>query len=410
MSAGTRTRPGQVLVVGIGDDGPSSLTATTLAQVEAADLLVGGRRHLTLFPDHPAERLTIIGDIAALMDRLDVEAESRRVVVLASGDPCFYGIGPMLAKRLGPERVEIVPGVSAVALAFARLGLSWQDAMVVSAHGRPLGAAVRTARAARKLAILTDDQNTPAAVARALLAAGSDDAPAWVFEHLGGDAERSVKGRLSEIAEQEFAPLNVLVVPWVIWPDPSRRFGRPEECYAHARSMITKPEVRAISLSKLCLKPDDVLWDVGAGSGSLGIEAAGLIPNLSVVAVERSTEQIELLRLNLEHHGARGAVQVVQGEAPDALADLPTPDAVFVGGTGGHLTDILSCCFDALPPGGRVVANLVTLERVAEVLGWAHAHALPTELVQVSVSRGVDIQGLTRLEAQNPVFVVTVAR
>jgi precorrin-6Y C5,15-methyltransferase (decarboxylating) len=174
--------------------------------------------------------------------------------------------------------------------------------------------------------------------------------------------------------------------------------------------MITKPEVRAISLSKLALRPGDTLWDVGAGSGSLAVEAATLVPRLAVVAVERSEEQIGLLGQNLERHGVTSAVQVVQGEAPAALADLPPPDAVFLGGTGGHLDQILDVCLKALPPGGRLVANLVTLERVSALLGWAHVRGLAVEFIQVSISRGAEIQGMTRLEAQNPVFVVTVTR
>src|SRR5262249_40992955 len=161
-----------------------------------------------------------------------------------------------------------------------RLGLAWHDATVVSAHGRPLAAAMQKAVGARKLAVLTDDTNTPAAVARALLDAGSDDAQSMVFEHLGGPAERSVSGRLGEMAEQTLAGLNVLVVPDLAWPAPDRRFGRPESDFEHSRGMITKPEVRAVTLSKLSLQDGDVLWDVGAGSGSVGIEAASLIPNL----------------------------------------------------------------------------------------------------------------------------------
>jgi precorrin-6Y C5,15-methyltransferase (decarboxylating) len=401
---------GKVLVVGVGDDGPGGLTSNVRARVYAAGLLVGGRRHLDLFAEHPGERLVVAGDLAPVLDRIDAESGRRCVVVLASGDPCFYGIGPILAARLGPERVELVPSVSAVALAFARLGLSWHDATVVSAHGRPLDAATRAARSATKLAVLTDDVNTPAVVAQALLAAGAEDAATWVFEHLGGPAERSISGCLSEIAEQRFAELNVLVVPKLRWRARNHLFGRPEGCFAHSRSMITKPEVRAISLSKLGLQAGDVLWDVGAGSGSLAIEAAGLVPGLSVVAVERSAEQIGLLRQNLVALGAGACVHVVHGEAPDALANLPAPNAIFLGGTGGKLDEILARCYDALRPGGRIVANLVTLERVSEVLGWTDARSLQVELVQVSVARGVAIQSLMRLEAQNPVFVVTVTR
>jgi precorrin-6Y C5,15-methyltransferase (decarboxylating) len=408
MTSDQRAWHCRVLVVGIGDDGPAGLPDTTASRIASADLLVGGRRHLEMFPNHPAERLPIMGDLAPLLDRVDAESRKRRVVVLASGDPCFYGIGPLLATRLGNERVEIVPGVSAVALAFARLGLSWQDATVISAHGRPLAEAVNGARSARKLAVLTDEVNTPAVVARALLAAGASDADAQVFEHLGGPAERTDAGRLSEIVGQGFAALNVLVVPDLSWPPFSRRFGRSETCFAHSRGMITKPEVRAISLSKLVLREGNILWDIGAGSGSLAIEAAGLVRGLQVVAVEQSAEQIGLLEQNLAGLDHDGGVRVVHGEAPTVLADLPAPDAVFLGGTGGHLEAILDACLDRLRPGGRIVANLVTLERVTAMLKWAKARGVTAELVQVSISRGADIQGLVRLDAQNPVFVVTV--
>jgi precorrin-6Y C5,15-methyltransferase (decarboxylating) len=341
--------PGRVLVVGVGDDGPAGLAQSTRSRIEAAEVLVGGRRHHEMFPDHRGERLTIANDLGPLLEQIACEARSRRVVVLASGDPCFYGIGPLLSKRLGADRVEIVPGVSAVALAFSRLGLGWHDATVVSAHGRPLDAAMRSACYASKLAVLTDDLNTPGVVARVLLDAGAEDARAYVFEHLGGPAERRASGPLSEIAGQTFASLNVLVVPDLCWPGHEPPFGRPEGCFAHSRGMITKPEVRAISLSKLALRPGDTLWDVGAGSGSLAVEAATLVPRLAVVAVERSEEQIGLLGQNLERHGVTSAVQVVQGEAPAALADLPPPDAVFLGGTGGHLDQILDVCLKALP-------------------------------------------------------------
>jgi precorrin-6Y C5,15-methyltransferase (decarboxylating) len=397
-----------VLVAGIGDDGPDGLPPALRARIDCADLLVGGRRHLDFFPDATGERWTIAGDLKALLDRLATESEHCRIVVLASGDPCFFGIGPLLARRLGAERVEIVPGASAVALAFARLGLPWHDATVVSAHGRPLEPALHLAQGAQKLAVLTDETNTPAVIARALLDRGTDDAPAYVFEHLGGVAERSVHEPLSGIAEQRFAALNVLVVPQLAWPQTDRRFGRPESSFAHSRGMITKPEVRAVSLSKLALQDGDVLWDIGAGSGSIAIEAAGLIPDLTAFAIERSEEQVDLLRRNLARCPASAQVTVVYGEAPDVLRDLPAPDAVFLGGSGGHLRDLLMFCAHALRPGGRIVANVVALEHVSTILTWARERRHESELVQVSVARGADILTMTRLDAQNPVFVVTV--
>ncbi|HYU20773.1 MAG TPA: precorrin-6y C5,15-methyltransferase (decarboxylating) subunit CbiE [Chloroflexota bacterium] len=400
----------RVAIVGVGDDGLTSLGPRARELVQSAELLCGGHRHLALFSEHPAQRVTITGDVDSLVERISAELGRRRVVVLASGDPCFFGIGPILATRLGRERVEIVPNVSSVALAFARLGESWHDATVLSAHGRALGPVVGRARGAHKLAILTDEVNTPAAIARALLEGGIEDAEAWVFEHLGGAGERCFRGRLSELAGEDFSDLNVLVVLRARPGEVDQAFGRPERELLHRDGLITKAEVRAVSLSKLRLRPDSVVWDIGAGSGSLAVEAAGLAPDGVVYAVERSAEQVELLHKNIVALGRTGLVEVVHDEAPAALAELPGPDAVFVGGTGGSLAAILDLACERLSPGGRIVINLVTVERLATCIQWATSHNLVADVVEVSISHGSEIAGLTRLVANNPVFVVTFER
>ena len=400
----------RVVVVGIGDDGPDSLTPGTLDVVRRAELLCGGHRHLGLFPEHPAERVAVTADVDALVARLQAEIGRRRIVVLATGDPCFYGIGPVLRRRLGPTPVEIIPNVSSVSLAFARLGESWHDATVVSAHGRDLPEAMRRAHGASKLAFLTDEEHTPAVIAQTMLDLGVDDAEAWVFEHLGGSEERQFHGKLSEVAAEIFDDLNVLVVPAVRWPPFIDGFGRPESDFVHVRGMITKAEVRAVSLSNLRLRQDDTLWDVGAGSGSVAIEAASLMRRGTAFAVERSAEQVELLRRNVARWGQGHLVKIVHGQAPAALADLPRPDAVFVGGSGGALEPMLDFCYDRLPPGGRLVVNLATVEHLADCTAWGRGRRAPFEVAQVLVSRGAEIVGLTRLEAQNPVFIVTFQR
>lgn len=413
MASGNGDSNGRrVLVVGVGDDGPAGLPSSVLARIEEADLLFGGRRHLELFPAGASERVVIAGGLDDVLERIDAASQRGQVVVLASGDPCYFGIGSHLADRLGRDRVEIVPHVSSVALAFARLGVAWQDATVVSAHGRPLDAAIRAARGAGKLAVLTDEVNTPAAVACALLAAGADDSPAWVFEHLGGERESETQASLREMVGRTFAPLNVLVVPKLSWQSHGSAidgFGLPESDFEHSAGLITKPEVRTVSLSKLPLRADGVLWDVGAGSGSLAIEAAGLVSGLRVHAVERSARQIAMLRSNVSKFRRGCQVQVVEGEAPEALSGLPDPDAVFVGGSGGRLVEILDVAHSRVSRPGRIVANLVTFENVATVLAWAKGRALQVEVVQVGVARGADILDMTRLQAENPVTIVTIA-
>jgi precorrin-6B C5,15-methyltransferase / cobalt-precorrin-6B C5,C15-methyltransferase len=397
--------PTRLAVVGLGDDGPAGLSERARALIAGAELLVGGRRHLAFFAEHPAEQVAITNNVEQAIERLADESVRRRCVVLASGDPCFFGIGPLLAERLGPERVEIIPQPSSVALAFARLGLAWQDATVLSAHGRPLAGLLGPALMAGKLAILTDDVNTPAAVAEALLAAGLVDCPAFVAEHLGGPSERIVCTRLAKLPGQRFARLNVLV----LLSEPAEQvqyFGRSESAFVHQRGQVTKAEVRAVALAKLRLPANGLLWDVGAGSGSLAIEAAGLMPSGRVLAIERDSDQLECLRENLRRH-RRPTVEPVAGAAPAVLAGLARPDRVFVGGGGVASVEIVTACLERLAGRGRLVLNAATLETVVEAdrvlrrAGWSR------ELVQLSIARGREIGGRTRLAPLGPVFILT---
>ena len=400
-----RSGADRIAVIGIGDDGPASLAPRARELLGSAELLVGGRRHLAHFAEHPAECLAIVDNVEAVLDRLAAEVGRRRCVVLASGDPSLFGIGPLIAERLGRERVDILPQPSAAALAFNRLGLAWQEAAVLSAHGRPLAALLDAARGARRLAILTDDRNTPAAVANALLEAGWVDCRAFVCEHLGGPRERIVESSLSALPGQSFARLNVLVLPDAR-PPASRGFGRSEDDYRHARGQITKAEVRAVALAKLRLPPTGLLWDVGAGSGALAIEAAGLMPSGRVLAVERDPGQLACLRANVERLAAAN-VEVVAGAAPAALTELPSPDRVFVGGGGSDLAAIIQCCLARLGPTGRLVANAATLDSALTAEAALRRAGWHAELVQLAVSRGARVNAGTRLQALNPVFVVT---
>jgi precorrin-6Y C5,15-methyltransferase (decarboxylating) len=397
----------KVYVVGIGDDGPAGLSPAARQVVDAAEVLVGGRRHLAWFAASPAEKIVIGADVDAALDRVAAERARRQVVVLASGDPLLYGIGGRVVERCGADAVAIIPHVSAVQLAFARLGRPWQDAQVVSAHGRALDAVRRAAWRGGLLAVLTDEVNTPARIAAALLADGVPDSPAWVCEHLGGPAERVVATRLSTLPGQRFAALNVLVLD--VSPPPPGWFGEPEEAYAAARGQITKAEVRAISLALLRPPTEGVIWDIGAGCGSVAIEVARLAPATRVYAVERDAEQLALLRANVRRHGRRN-VQVVGGAAPGALVDLPPPGAVFVGGSGGRLAAILDLVAERLAPGGRVVVNAATLETVAAARECLARPGWEVRVTQVQVARGHALGPGLHLAALNPVFIVAGAK
>jgi precorrin-6Y C5,15-methyltransferase (decarboxylating) len=357
------------------------------AAVPDADLFVGGRRHLDGLP---GRHLVIGGDLGPVLDA--IAAEPGRVCVLASGDPGFFGIGRALAERFGPDALEVRPGPSSVSLAFAGLGLPWDDAVVVSAHGRPLRAAARRAAAALKAAVLTSPDSPPEALGKELLVLGARHRRAVVCSQLGTAQESQADTDLAGLAAGTWDPVSVVVLLDSVGTAPVLAWGAPEQEFAHRDGMITKSEVRAVALGKLGLPPAGVLWDVGAGSGSVAIECARVSPGLRVFAVDRDVER---LRANVSTHGVR--VEVVEGEAPAVLAGLPAPDRAFVGGGG---LDVLGAVLERLTPGGRVVATFAALDRAAT------AAVRLGHLVQVGVSRAnVLPDGGVRLAAENPVFV-----
>lgn len=388
-----------VVVVGIGDNGADSLSRDALRRVEDAELLLGGERQLSFFANHPADKLTIRDNLKEIAARL--QNETRRVVVLASGDPLFYGIAGYLATKIGRDRLEVLPNISSMQLAFARIKESWHDAALVSCHAKPVEDALDVIRDAKKVGIFTDNQNTPARIARELLKAGIGGFLAHVCENLGGDDERVSSWTLEELAERSFSPLNVLVLTKRAEMPPSQgrewTIGIPEEAFYQRqplKGLITKTEVRVLSLAKMRLRPGNVVWDVGAGSGSVSIEAALL--GAKVWAIEKNKEDCEIIRRNIEKFDAP-QITVVHGVAPAALFDLPTPDAVFIGGSGGEMSEIIRLCRERLAPGGRLVINVATLEN----LGQAPAR----NVILVQISRTRPILDLHRFEALNPVFI-----
>lgn len=375
-----------IVVVGVEGDRPP--------RVGDADLLVGGVRHLAGIE---GRHVVIGGDLAPVLDA--IAAEPGRVCVLASGDPGFFGIVRALADRFGPEALDVRPAPSSVSLAFARLGLPWDDAVVVSAHGRPRGEAARRAAGARKVAVLTSPDSPPEALGKELVALGARHGRAVVCSRLGSAAEEVADVDLEALADGTWDPLSVVVLLGGGGRDvaavPALAWGLAEREFDHRDGMITKSEVRAVALGKLALPPRGVLWDVGAGSGSVAVEGALLRPNLRVLAVERDPAEVGRITANAAAHGV--AVDVVEGEAPGALDGLPGPDRAFVGGGG---LDVLDAVLARLRPAGRVVAAFAALDRAA-----AAAERLG-HVVQIGVSRGRRLpDGGIRLAAENPVFL-----
>jgi precorrin-6Y C5,15-methyltransferase (decarboxylating) len=399
-----------LVVVGIGHDGPGGLTPEALAHIARARVLAGGQRHLAFFPDWQGEKVLIKTDLPGVLQRLKDCYRQRKTVVLASGDPLFYGIGHMLLQTFPKDDVLFLPHVSSVQLAFARIKESWHDAWVVSLHGRPLPTLLAPLRhGAAKIAVLTDATNHPAAIARFLMEHGYQHYTLWVCEELGGPGERVTQWAPQSIQQQTFSPLNVTVL--LHCPGQAHAtaalplLGLPEEAIVHRQGMITKREMRLLALCYLELHPGDVLWDVGAGSGSVSLEAARLSAALEIFAIERDQHAWQQVETNV-HAFALSNVYPVLGEAPEAFNTLPDPDAVFVGGSGGRLAELLPATVARLRPGGRLVMHCITLENFT--LGWSllQQQDLLVDTTTVQMSHAKPLGTLHRLESESPMFIL----
>jgi precorrin-6B C5,15-methyltransferase / cobalt-precorrin-6B C5,C15-methyltransferase len=399
-----------LVVVGIGHDGPGGLAPEALEHIARARVLAGGQRHLAFFPDWQGEKLLIKTDLPGVLQKLKGCYRQQKTVVLASGDPLFYGIGHLLLQMFPKDDVLFLPHVSSVQLAFARIKESWHDACVVSLHGRPLQTLLSPLRhSAAKIAVLTDATNHPAAMARLLMDHGYTHYTLWVCEDLDGPGERVTQWTPQSIQQQTFSPLNVTVLlrcPREAHPSPALPLlGIPEEAIAHRQGMITKREMRLLALCYLELHPGDVLWDVGAGSGSVSLEAARLSAALDIFAIERDRQAWQQVETNV-HAFALSNVHPVLGEAPEAFSTLPDPHAIFVGGSGGRLAELLPAAVARLQPGGRLVMHCITLENFT--LGWSllQEQDLHVDTTTVQFSHAKPLGTLHRLESESPMFIL----
>lgn len=404
-----------ITLVGIGDDGCIGLTSRAITAISSADILAGGERQLEFFPEFHGERIALRGGLASAIDRIAELALDHSVCVLASGDPLFFGVGAQLIRKVGAEQVEVIAQPSSVQLAFSRIGVSWQDAGFLSVHGRPMAGLVTRLQRLAKAAILTDETNSPARVAAHLLSYREIHWQAWVCECLGGPDERVRRFEIPALAEQsDIAALNVLLLlradpRWQ--PPPMIPFLHEDEFAKRMpkKGLITKREVRLLSLAALAIHPTSVVWDIGAGSGSVSIEAARLAPEGRVYAVEVDPESVQICGENLRSHRVDNVV-VVAGRAPAALAELEDPDAVFIGGSKGELAEIMELVLTRLRPGGRLVINAITLENASEAYQVLRRHQLIPEVTLLQVSRAEPLAHYLRYEALNPIQIFTVRK
>ena len=407
-------RSGIVTVVGIAGYGLDHIGPDGRAALHDAGLVLGGRRHLEALEawqrqrgEAPVPSATIGGDADEACRRAAAASgDGVPVCVLASGDPGFFGIVRSLLRVIDRKNLVVLPAPSSVSLAFARIGLPWDDATVISAHGRPLADAIGAIRVARKVAVLTSPDSPPEAVGEALVAARAAVDVVAVCSRLGHPDESVTMVGLDDLASGAWDPLSVVILlgpagrriaGWGGAAEDAKplAWGLPDDAYGHRDGMITKSEVRAVALGKLALPPTGVLWDVGAGSGSVAVECASLSPGLVVFAIEERSDDIARISENASRFGV--GVTAVHGHVPEACEGLPDPDRVFVGGGGLAALDM---ALARLRPRGCIVATFAALDRAAEA-----ADRLGN-LVQVGVSRAKTLpDGGVRLAAENPVFV-----
>jgi precorrin-6B C5,15-methyltransferase / cobalt-precorrin-6B C5,C15-methyltransferase len=388
-------------VIGIGDDGLASLSPAARALLAAGEVLVGGARHLAMVPDHPAERLTWRSPLEATLADLAAR-RGRRVVVLASGDPLCFGVGELLARHFAVDELRVLPAPSVISLVCARLAWSRVEVEALSLHGRPAELLNRHLAPGARLIALSNDGTTPDRIAAMLAAQGWGPSRLWVFEHLGGEGERCSEGLAASWQPARFAALNTVAIECRAGAGATLRAripGLPDDAF-RSDGMLTKREVRAATLARLMPLPGQCLWDVGAGSGAIAIEWLRAIAGGRAIAIESVAARCALIGENAAALGTP-ELEIVQGAAPAALAGLPVPDAVFVGG-GSRVPGLLDFCWQALAAGGRLVANVVTVEGERALLDWQARHG--GELVRIEVAR---LDAVGSLHAWRPAMAVT---
>lgn len=408
----------RIQIIGVGDDGQDGLTGHARQQIEQAEVLLGPANLLKRISLGPQRRLEIGADLAELRTALE-QVGSQRAVLLAIGDPLFYGIARYLTETLGKDRFEVLPHVSSMQLAFARVKESWDDAYLSNLATQPLDRVVDSVRTAERVGLFTTEEITPSVVAEALLDRRIDYFTVYVCENLGSPAETVTQGDLKDIKGQSFAALNVMVLVRkrgsADQPSGSgvrRLFGNPDDLFLQSRpkrGLLTPIEVRCIALAEMALQADSTVWDVGAGSGSLAIEAASIARQGKVYAIEMDAEDYGMMVENAQQFDVPSLVPV-HGQAPDAWQDLPTPDAIFVGGSGRVVPTLVCEAAKRLHPSGRIVVNVSSPDNLLAVQQVLTDAGLIPEVRMINIARGRFQLDRTRFEALNPTFLISACR
>ena len=410
----------KISVVGIGLDGVEGLSKPVQEIVKRATVLAGSKRHLGYFPHSSAEKIYLT-NLKAGIDAIAKLDLTKSVVILASGDPLFFGIGRLLLASFDAEQIQFYPHLSSVQLAFNRLKIPWQDASLISVHGRSTDELVKLIKqGTEKIAVLTDSNNNPAAIARLDRAL---DLPVnysfHICENLGDTSEKirhflpTKITQLSNLESNDFAALNVLILLRQTQEDLDLDklplIGLPDSSFlsfSDRPSLITKKEVRIAILGELSLQPKQTVWDIGAGTGSVSIEIARLCPDSEVYAIEKTGMGSTLITKNSQRFKVNN-LKSINGKAPETLLNLPHPDRIFIGGSGGNIIDILNTCSQKLKENGIIVMAFATIEYQYRAIDWLNKKSWQYRLLQLQISRSTPISNLTRFTPLNPVTIIT---
>lgn len=418
-------------IIGVLDNGCDGLTPQAMKSLAQADVVIGGTRALSLFADVMKDacvKYDLTGKLSQVPEWVrTAQHDGLRCAVLATGDPLCHGIAAYLLSRLCIESFDILPNVSTLQLACARLSLPWQEMKIVSVHNKDAGEwqegagpehglyALRRALVQHdRLAVLTSPDNTPDRIARLLIAANlHEQFQMAVAANLATDDEDITRGMpVIDMATRKFVDPNVVLL-WRLTPITNPvLFGLPDNSFQQRypeKGLITKREVRAVSLARLQLRTDSIMWDIGAGSGSVGIEAARLCQQGHVYAIEKNTGDCDNARANSAAFGLHN-YSLLNAKAPDGLQDWPDPDAVFIGGSGGELSALIVLILQRLQPGGTLVMNFVTFENVGTAIETLKVSGAEWDITQLQCSRSKPILDMQRLAAENPVWIVCVQK
>jgi precorrin-6B C5,15-methyltransferase / cobalt-precorrin-6B C5,C15-methyltransferase len=413
-------------VVGIGLDGAVGLSEKAKKVVDKATVLVGSDRHLNYFSKHRAKKL-ILGDLVGVFEAIEQDLNNNEnIVFLVSGDPLFYGLGRLLLEKISSEKLYFYPHLSSIQVAFNRIKVPWQDAKIISVHGRDLEELMPPLQQGlEKIAILTDKDNNPSAIAQFYLSLNLPvNYDFWICENLESEQEKISYFSQKEVVTlannsiNSFDSLNVVIL---LRDNNNLReielktlplLGLSDDLFisfSDRPGLMTKREIRFSILGELALKPKQIVWDIGAGTGSVSIEIARLCSTSTIYAIEKTAIGINLIEKNCQRFQVNNVIPL-HGVAPDRLIDLPNPDRIFIGGSGGNLIKILEKCQEKLKTEGLIVLAFATLEHLNSGLKWFNDRDWNYRLLQMQISRSVSLAKMTRFSPLNPITLLIASR